>query len=143
MYDQSVKSVIRRGSLVRVAPDSLVTEAAKLMVRKVVGAVVVLDADRLVGIFTERDIAYRVVAEGRDPGATRVAEVMTANPETVEAGKPFGYALHRMQSRGFRHMPVVDGGKVVGIVSSRSAMDPALEEFVHEANRRKHYEKTR
>ena len=143
MYDQSVKSVMKPRTLVQVGPQTVVTEAARLMAKKSVGAVVVVEAERLVGIFTERDIAYRVVAKGRDAQATRLAEVMTPAPETIESDKPFGHALHRMQERGFRHMPVVESGKVVGIVSSRSAMDPALEEFVFEANRRKHYEKTR
>jgi CBS domain-containing protein len=143
MYDQSVKSVMNPRTLVKVGPETGVAEAAKLMAKKSVGAVVVVEAERLVGIFTERDIAYRVVAKGRDAQATPLAEVMTPAPETIESDKPFGHALHRMQERGFRHMPVVESGKVVGIVSSRSAMDPALEEFVFEANRRKHYEKTR
>lgn len=134
---------MRPRTLVEVGPEALVAEAAKLMAKRSVGAVVVVEAGRLVGIFTERDIAYRVVAKGRDAGTTRLADVMTRDPETIAPDQPFGRALHRMQERGFRHMPVVDGGKVVGIVSSRSALDPALEEFVFEESRRKHYEKTR
>jgi CBS domain-containing protein len=143
MYDQSVRSVMRPRTLVEVGPEASVAEAAKLMAKKSVGAVVVVAAGQLAGIFTERDIAYRVVAKGLDANATRLSDVMTRDPETIASDQPFGRALHRMQARGFRHMPVVEGGKVVGIVSSRSAMDPALEEFVYEANRRKHYEKTR
>jgi CBS domain-containing protein len=143
MYDQSVKNVMKPGTLVKVGPETAVAEAARLMEKKCVGAVVVIEAERLVGILTERDIAYRVVAKGRDAQATQVAAVMTPAVETIESDKPFGHALHRMQVRGFRHMPVIESGRVVGIVSSRSAMDPALEEFVFEAHRRKHYEKTR
>ena len=64
---------------------------------------------------------------------------MTPAPETVEPDRPFGYALLRMHERGFRHLPVIEDGKLIGIVSARSAMDPSLEEFVSEAQRRRHY----
>jgi len=65
---------------------------------------------------------------------------MTPAPDTVDPDKPFGSALLMMHEKGFRHLPVVRDGKVVGIVSSRSAMDPALEEFVSEEQRRKHFQ---
>ena len=65
---------------------------------------------------------------------------MTRAPHTVEPDKPFGYALLVMQEKGFRHLPVVLDGKPIGIVSSRTAMDPQLEEFVFEEHRRKHFE---
>ena len=143
MYDQSVKSVMKPRTLVQVGPQTVVTEAARLMAKKSVGAVVVVEADRLVGIFTERDIAYRVVAKGLDARTTPIADVMTAAPDTIESDQPFGSALLRMHEKGFRHLPVVQDGKVVGIVSARSAMDPALEEFVSEAHRREHYEAKR
>jgi signal-transduction protein with cAMP-binding, CBS, and nucleotidyltransferase domain len=64
---------------------------------------------------------------------------MTRAPHTVDPDKPFGHALLVMQENGFRHMPVVQNGKLIGIVSSRSAMDPELEEFVFEASRRTHF----
>ena len=140
----TVRQMLSRGGTVHsVTPSSTVLDALKLMADHNVGAVLVMEGDKLAGIFTERDIAYRVVAKGLDANTTPLSEVMTRDPETIASDQPFGRALHRMMERGFRHMPVVEGGKVVGIVSSRSAMDPALEEFVHEANRRKHYEKTR
>jgi CBS domain-containing protein len=140
MFDQSVRSVMQPQKLVKVPPDMAVDQAARLMARKNLGAILVVEEDRLVGILTERDIAYRVVAPGLDPQATRLAAVMTPSPETIDPGKPFGYALLRMQERGFRHLPVVEDGKLIGIVSSRSAMDPAMEEFATEAHRRKHYQ---
>lgn len=143
MFDLPVKDVMQRQKVVKAGPQTAVSQAARLMARKNVGAVMVLEGERLVGIFTERDLAYRVVAQGLDAQTTRLADVMTPAPDTVDAGKPFGYAMLRMHERGFRHLPVVQDGKVVGIVSSRSAMDPALEEFVSEAHRRKHYEEQR
>jgi CBS domain-containing protein len=139
MFDQAVRTVMQRRNAVKMPPETVVTKAAKMMANKNVGAVMVMEGAHLVGIFTERDIAFRVVARGLDPRATRLAEVMTPAPDTVDADRPFGYALLRMHERGFRHLPVVQGGKVVGIVSARSAMDPTMEEFVAEAHRREHF----
>jgi len=143
MFDQPVKSVMQRQKLLTAPPDTVVSQAAKLMASKNAGAVMVVEVDRLIGIITERDIAYRVVARGLDARTTRIADVMTPAPETVDPDKPFGYALLRMHERGFRHLPVIRDGKVIGIVSARSAMDPSLEEFVSEAHRRRHYEDQR
>jgi CBS domain-containing protein len=97
----------------------------------------VLDGTRLVGIFTERDLVDRVVAHDRDLHTTRLAEVMTRSPVTVDPGETFGYALLLMHENGFRHVPVVVNGEPIGIVSARSALDPDLEEFESEARRRK------
>ena len=143
MFDQPVKSVMKRQSVVKAPPDTPVSQAARLMATRNVGAVMVVEDERLLGIFTERDIAYRVVAKGLDARTTPIADVMTAAPDTIEPDQPFGSALLRMHEKGFRHLPVVQEGKVVGIVSARSAMDPALEEFVSEAHRREHYEAKR
>ena len=139
VFDKPVKSVMQRRKSLKASPDTLVSKAAKLMAAKNTGAIMVLEDDRLVGIFTERDVVFRVVARGLDPQATRLAEVMTRAPETIDPDKPFGSALVVMQERGFRHLPVVQDGKPIGIVSSRSAMDPELEEFATESNRRKHF----
>ncbi len=122
------------------APDTVVSRAARLMASKNVGAVMVVEGACLVGIFTERDISFRVVARGLDPRTTRIADVMTPAPETVDPDQPFGYALLRMHERGIRHLPVIKDGKIVGIVSARNAMDPELIEFESEASRRKRYE---
>jgi CBS domain-containing protein len=139
MFDEPVRSLMQRRKLVKTSSQTFVSKAAKLMASRNVGAVMVVEDERLIGIFTERDIAFRVVARGLDAATTRLADVMTPTPDTVDPGQPFGYALLKMHESGFRHLPVVEDGKVVGIVSARSAMDPALEEFVSEARRRKHY----
>jgi CBS domain-containing protein len=138
MFDARVKSVMQRRSLLVAEPDISVAEAARRMARKKVGALIVMHGDTIAGIFTERDIAFRVVARGLDPETTRVVDVMTPSPYTIESDEPFGVALIVMHDNGFRHLPVVEGGKLVGIVSARSAMDPELEEFESEAQRRKH-----
>jgi CBS domain-containing protein len=138
MFSQRVKSVMEQKKLLTAAPQTTVSEAAKLMAKKNVGAIMVVENDRLVGIFTERDALVRVIAKGRDVHATRLSDVMTGEPQTVDPNKTFGYALLMMHENGFRHVPVVENDKLIGIVSSRNALDPDLEEFVAEAQRRKH-----
>ena len=143
MFDKPVRSVMQRRKVLKATPETLVSKAAGLMAAKNVGAIMVIENDHLVGIFTERDVVFRVVARGLDAQATRLADVMTRAPHTVDPDKPFGYALLVMQENGFRHLPVMQDGKLIGIVSARSAMDPELEEFVSEAHRRKRFGKER
>ena len=138
MFELSVRSVMRKARPLQVAPHALVSKVARQMARRSTGAILVVEAERLVGIFTERDLLVRVVAAGLDAAATRVDAVMTAAPHTIDADKAFGYALLLMHDKGFRHLPVMEDGKIVGIVSSRSALDPDLEDFVAEAERRRH-----
>jgi CBS domain-containing protein len=108
-----------------------------------VGAILVIDARRLVGILSERDIVFRVVAAGLDIRTTRIDEVMTRDPQTVHPDLPFGSALVVMHEGGFRHLPVVEDGRAVGMVSSRMALDPDLEEFAAEMSRRQHFARMR
>jgi len=142
MFSQRIRSVMERKKLVTAPPDTTVSKAAKLMASKNVGAVMVVENERLIGIFTERDALVRVIAKGRDTQTTLLADVMTPEPQTVDPDKSFGYALLMMHEQGFRHVPVIENGKPIGIVSSRNALDPDLEEFVSEAQRRKHIRKS-
>jgi CBS domain-containing protein len=130
---------MQRRKVLKAPPETTVSKAAKLMAAKNVGAMMVVEDGHLVGIFTERDVVFRVVARGLDARTTAVSEVMSPAPHTVHPDKPFGYALLVMHENGFRHLPVVEDGKPIGIVSARSAMDPELEEFTSEAQRRRHY----
>jgi CBS domain-containing protein len=138
MFDVRIKSLMEDRKLLTTSPATSVTKAAKLMTMKHVGAILVVDGKRLAGIFTERDALFRVIARGRDPDATLVADVMTQDPVTIGPNETFGRALMIMHENGFRHLPVVDNGKAIGIVSSRNALDPDLEEFTAEASRRQH-----
>ena len=139
MLDRPIKEVMQRRKLLLAPPATVVTKAAKLMAARNVGAVMVVVDELLVGIFTERDAVIRVLAHGLDADETPIGDVMTREPQTVDPEKPFGYALMLMHEKGFRHLPVVVHGKPIGIVSARSAMDPELEEFVSEQQRRVHY----
>lgn len=137
MLDEPIRNVMERKKLLTAPPETTVKAAAKLMARKHVSAVMVVERKCLIGIFTERDAVFRVIAENRDTGSTRLADVMTHEPMTVAPEESFGYAMLLMHEHGFRHMPVVENGEPIGIVSARNALDPDLEEFESEAQRRK------
>lgn len=141
MFSRRVKEVMERGKLVKTGPATSVRKAAKLMSTRRVGALLVVEGAKLVGIFTERDALFRVTAAGLDPDSTPVGQVMTPSPRTVAPDISLGEALYVMWQAGFRHLPVTADGAVVGIISSRSAMDPDLEEFACETARRKHFER--
>lgn len=138
MFDLRVRKVMERKKLLVAPPETSVSEAARLMSKKNVGAVMVVKDGRLVGIFTERDAVIRVIAKGRDAKATLLSEVMTVDPQTVSPEESFGHALLMMYESGFRHVPVIEKGMPIGIVSARNALDPDLEEFTSEAQRRKY-----
>lgn len=138
MFSQPIRTMMEKKRLVTASPETTVSKAAKLMAKRRVGAVMVVEEHRLVGIFTERDAVFRVIAPGRDSQTTRLADVMTTAPKTVDPDKSFGYALLMMHENGFRHVPVIENGRLIGVVSARDALDPDLEEFVAESQRRKH-----
>jgi CBS domain-containing protein len=108
-----------------------VAEAARLMKQHAIGAVMVVENGKLVGIITERDALFKVMAGGLDAESTPVAEVMTPDPQTVDPDKPFEDALRIMHASSFRHVPVVENGRPVGMVSARDALGPELEAFIH------------
>jgi CBS domain-containing protein len=137
MLGLSIRSVLEPRRLIVAAPDMTVSEAARLMKDNQVGATLIVSAGNLMGIFTERDVLCRVVAKDLDPKATPLSAVMTPDPVTVTPDETFGYALLLMYENGFRHVPVVENGRAIGVVSARHALDPDLEEFVAEAERRK------
>ena len=138
MFSQRIRSVMERKKILTAPPETTVSKAAELMALKNVGAVMVVKDERLIGIFTERDAVFRVMAKGLDAKTTALVEVMTRTPKTVDPDKSFGFALLMMHENGFRHVPVIENGKPIGIVSARNALDPDMEEFVSEAQRRKH-----
>lgn len=108
----------RKGTeVVTAAPDTPVLEAAQLMNARGIGAVPVMAEDRLVGIFTERDLMRRVVAEGRDPRTTLIREVMTPEPLTATPETTVDDCGALMTARRIRHLPVLSPGGLSGIVT--------------------------
>jgi CBS domain-containing protein len=112
--------------LLAVEPGLPLTEVADRMVSRDVGAVLVIENERLVGILTERDV-LRAVAGGLDEDAT-VADWMTRDPETMEPDEPIRQAAVLMIHGGFRHLPIVEGERVVGMLSIRDLMRVVLED---------------
>jgi CBS domain-containing protein len=99
-----------------------VLETVRAMVEHNIGAVPVLHNGQLVGIFSERDLMKRVVAEGRDPRSTSLAEVMTDDPLTISLNEELGNCMSVMRRNNFRHLPVCHEGKLVAMVSLRDIL---------------------
>ena len=117
-----IYDLVRDRKVCSVEADSTVLEAARYMMEQRIGAVPVLRNGELAGIFSERDIMNRVVAVGRLPGSTKVSEVMTANPKTVNVNETIENCLYLMREFAFRHLPIVDGKEIKGLVSSRDIL---------------------
>ncbi len=126
---RSLRSIVATQTPITVSRTVTVVEAARTMKQHNIGAVLVVDGARLCGIFTERDALFRVLAEGRDPATTRMDQVMTLQPQTIHPDKPFLQALRVMHVGRFRHLPVVEDGRPLGMVSSRDALDDDLYEL--------------
>jgi CBS domain-containing protein len=138
MPNRPISQLVKNQRIVTAPTTMSIAEAAIRMREARVGALLVVSGSRLVGIFTERDVLYGVVAAGKDPKHTMLQEVMTADPITVSPDKPFGHALHIMYESGFRHIPVVLNGRPIGMVSVRDALGPELEQFEEELQEREH-----
>lgn len=101
-----------------VTPETTVAESVRRMEVSKIGSILVMQDDKLLGIFTERDALNRVLAKGIDPSATSVSTVMTPDPFCIAGDTTVEEAMTVFSNRKFRHLPIVDGGKVIGIVSS-------------------------
>lgn len=127
--DRPITDILRKQTLVALGPEVSVRHAAVVMAENAIGAVPVTSGGRLVGIFSERDIMTRVVAHGLDTGATAIGEVMTPAPITVGSHGTMSRALRLMRDAGVRHLPVVDGDILLGMVSARDARPAQLADF--------------
>jgi CBS domain-containing protein len=118
----TLREIVKDRKVYSVESTRTVLEAARYMMEHNVGAVPVLRSGELTGILSERDIMNRVVAVGRTPGTTAVSEVMTANPRAVSADESIEECLFIMREFGFRHLPIVDGKELKGLVSLRDIL---------------------
>jgi len=116
-----------------------VLEVVEAMVARNIGAVPVLENGTLVGIFSERDLMRRVVAEGRDPRFTRIKEVMTTGPLTVSPRETVENCMILMRRHGFRHLPICDGQHLLAVVSLRDVLLHDLTEKDHEVRMMRAY----
>ena len=116
----------RDSTLFRVAPDVMVFDALQLLADYGVGARVVMEQDRLVGVFSERDYTRKVALQGRNSRDTPVADIMTRDVVSVAPSTGTRTCMALMSQKKIRHLPVVDGGRVLGMISIRDIMDDII-----------------
>lgn len=131
----TLRELVKDRKLYSIEATRTVLEAARYMMEHNVGALPVLRNGDLAGILSERDIMNRVVAVGRTPGTTAVSEVMTANPRAVPADETIEECLFIMREFGFRHLPIVDGNQLTGLVSLRDVLMHQTAEMERQARR--------
>ena len=131
----TLRDLLNDRKLYSVDATHTVLEAARYMMEHNVGAVPVMRDGKLAGVLSERDIMNRVVAVGRTPGPTAVSEVMTANPRAVPADESIEECLFIMREFGFRHLPIVDGAQLKGIVSLRDVLMHHAKELERQAQK--------
>jgi CBS domain-containing protein len=107
-----------RGTIHSVGPGTPVAECVRTMTAKKIGALVVMDGEKLIGIFTERDALNKVLAAGLNPVSTKVSEVMTRDPFCIPPTTTVGEAMEVVTKRRFRHLPIVENGKLLTVISS-------------------------
>lgn len=136
MQRKIVPDIVQPVDVASVTAEDTVLDAAKAMRDKKIAALIVVDADgNLIGIVTERDVVFRLTAEGKDAATTKIADIMTPNPDTLAPGDSASDALELMQTRNYRHLPVVEGNKCIAVVSVRdlfNSVKESLEESIRE-----------
>ena len=123
-----ISDLIKDQVLVSAEPHQTVLEVAKMMVEHNIGAVPVLEAGQLKGIFSERDLMSRVVAAGKNPSQIAVSQVMTEDPLTVAPNDSLETCMTLMKRHGFRHLPICAGRELKGVVSLRDILLQNLDE---------------
>ncbi|WP_434513893.1 cyclic nucleotide-binding/CBS domain-containing protein [Dechloromonas sp. ARDL1] len=139
MPNRPAIKIIQNRHFLTTTPEKSIRAVAAHMRDNREGAVLVVAPDdgHLLGICTERDLAFKALAAGLDANTTPVRSIMTANPQTVGPEKPFGHALHLMHEGGFRHLPVVlSDGRPIGVLSARDALGLEAFHFLQELGQR-------
>ncbi len=134
---KKLSDVMNARKFVALPEDATAAAAAKKMLERQVGAVVVMNGPTLVGIVTERDFNFRLVAAGLDPATTTLSQIMTSDPKTFSPDTPVMTALETMQKRAYRHVPIEQDGQIVGIVSLRDIfleVKRALEQDIEDSD---------
>lgn len=124
----TLEQVLRNRHLVTARPEEPVLDVLRRMTDARVGAIAIVSGDRLVGIFSERDLMTRVVVLGRDPAATIVEDVMTRQVVTADLHETRAESLRKMQNLGCRHLPVLAEGRVLAMLSMRDLLRDEIQE---------------
>ena len=142
-----IRELLNDRPIFQVEAEQSVFEVVHYMVDHNIGAVPVLRAGELVGVFSERDLMKRVVAGGRSPGSTKVSEVMTPRPHSVSADETIENCMFLMREHGFRHLPVVEGKQLKGFLSLRDLLlhnlsqkdseSRMMSDYIHQTSSRK------
>jgi CBS domain-containing protein len=119
----------RKAEIYAIEPGATVLEALRLMEEKNIGALLVMDGTQLVGIFSERDYARRMILQGRTSRETPVRDVMTPEVFVITPDTTSGECMTHMTDRHIRHLPVVEGGRVVGVISIGDVVRSVIEEL--------------
>lgn len=134
MPNRAVRECIARDEPLTARRADSVRDATVRMAEHACSSILICEDGKLLGIFTERDLLVRVVAAGLDPDRTKLEEVMSADPDTIDGGESVVEAIRRMDEFNYRHLPVMENGKVLGVVSVRDlpfedlvSMQPELE----------------
>ena len=126
-------------AVVTVSPELSVLDAIKILAAENIGAAVVMSGDRLAGIFSERDYTRKVILKGRSSDSTRVEEIMTANVVVVSPRTKARDCMALMTEKGIRHLPVVDEGRVIGMVSIRDIVSDIIADQDFTIEQLEHY----
>jgi len=129
---RSIKAILGDRETIVVARSASVADAARLMSAHHIGALPVLEHDRLVGIFTERDVLTRIVAAGRSPETTTVGDVMSTDLVVCEVNESYEACLTRLQQAHVRHLLALQDGRLAGIVSMRDVLAADVDEKAEE-----------
>ena len=129
----------RDASVYQVAPDVMVFDGLKLLAEYEVGAMVVMDKGRLVGVLSERDYTRKVALQGRNSRETPIADIMTRDVITVTPQTGTKVCMALMSQKKIRHLPVVDGAQVLGMISIRDIMDDIIADHELTINQLQHY----
>ncbi len=132
MIRKIIPDIVSDQDIFELAGEATVRAAVKGMAKRNINSVLVINAGRLTGIFTGTDLIRKVVAMDLDPDLTALNDVMTRDPETVSPGLNAIEALHRMQDGRIRHLPIVEDGELVGIVSRRDFLGYEVDELEHQ-----------
>ncbi len=137
----SVNSILRAkaNAIFSITPDTIVYEALELMVEKNVSALVVMENEKLAGIFTERDYARKVILVGKASKETRIEEIMTDDPITVSPESTIDDCMRLMTNKFIRHLPVVSGDKLIGIISIGDVVKHIIEDQKFIIENMEHY----
>ena len=136
---ENIGALLKDRPLYTISSDKSVRETAAIMAEKKVGALPVVEGERLVGLFSERDVITRVIAKGLDPAATRLSDVMTTNLVVANADEDVSACLSKMQQAHCRHLPVIAEERLVGFISLRDLLQKDLSQKAEDLEYLKSY----